>query len=222
MLKQTLALVGLTFSISVNAVIVNTLNGVDYQWLELSHTLGQSRTQIEQRLLDSEDPLYGYQYASRKQVSLLFKSYANVFGVSGWYGNPDAVAGVAALFADFGYTHQSVISWPTSYTTVDGYDVQASNLSDVMYVLHGEPWECGSTNYSCRAEITHRGTMFYYNTSWGWISGAPGYQSIRNSYAHPSVASFLVAPSAIPVPAAGWLFMTALVSLVGKKWLSCR
>ena len=40
MLKTTLALVGLTLSLSANAVIVNTLGGVNYQWLELSHTLG--------------------------------------------------------------------------------------------------------------------------------------------------------------------------------------
>ena len=52
MLKKTLALLGLTLSLSANAVIVNTLGGKEYQWLELSHTQGLSRTQVELRLQD--------------------------------------------------------------------------------------------------------------------------------------------------------------------------
>jgi hypothetical protein len=46
MLKQTLALAGLTLSLSANAVVQNTLNGIDYEWLELTETQGLSRDQV--------------------------------------------------------------------------------------------------------------------------------------------------------------------------------
>jgi hypothetical protein len=54
-----------TVSINANAVVVNTLNGVHYEWLELTETAGMSRNLVEQHLSDVNSTLHGYEYTSR-------------------------------------------------------------------------------------------------------------------------------------------------------------
>ena len=65
----------LVLSTSVNASVFNTLNGVDYEWLELTETVGMSRNQVEAQLNDVNSPLYGYEYASISLIEDLFFSY---------------------------------------------------------------------------------------------------------------------------------------------------
>ncbi len=45
--KLAAAVIALVLSTSVNAVVVNTLNGTTYEWLEVTATQFQSRDQIE-------------------------------------------------------------------------------------------------------------------------------------------------------------------------------
>ena len=52
-------------SFNTSAVVLNTLSGVDYEWMELTETQGLTRAQVELRLTDSNDVLFGYEYASR-------------------------------------------------------------------------------------------------------------------------------------------------------------
>lgn len=60
-------------SFNVNAAVINTLNGVEYEWLELTATAGQSRDQVDAQL--GSGGLYeGYQYASRALVEALLLS----------------------------------------------------------------------------------------------------------------------------------------------------
>ncbi|HEB26657.1 MAG TPA: hypothetical protein ENI05_02620, partial [Porticoccus sp.] len=120
MLKKALALLGLTISMSANAVVQSTFNGVDYDWLELSHTQGLSREAVEERLHSANDVLYGYQYASRAQVEDLFLSYTSFDGIGGWHGNQDVVTGVTALIADFGQTYSDSSPGTRTTDTVDG------------------------------------------------------------------------------------------------------
>ena len=50
--KQTLVATTLVLSSNAHAVVVNTLNGIDYEWLELTETAGLSRDQVEAMLID--------------------------------------------------------------------------------------------------------------------------------------------------------------------------
>lgn len=220
MLKQTLALVGLTLSVSANAVIVNTLGGVDYQWLELTHTQGESRDQVEARMLDAADVVYGYQYATRSQVEQLFLSYASWDGLNGYHGAAATVAGINALVEQFGATYINASPGSSIRSTVDIGDVTSSNSYKSIDAYYGTRSECAG--WTCHAFVQARDGA-------AWIHGDYGYDPDTNSVGltqphlvYTSYASFLVAPAAVPVPAAGWLFMTALVGLVGKKRLARR
>ena len=51
----------LVLSSNVNASVINTLNGNNYQWLELTDTAGMSRNQVEAELTNIDIPLFGYQ-----------------------------------------------------------------------------------------------------------------------------------------------------------------
>lgn len=221
MLKQTLALVGLTLSLSANAVIVNTIGGVDYQWLELSHTQGLSRNAVEARLLDSNDELYGYQYASREQVEQLFFSYASFDGLNGYHGEAAVVEGVKNLISDFGPTYTNVLTGTRPYSTVDGYEVIYTRSNSRISALYGGEDECGP-QLACWGQVYEYGTMVSQDSTVGWDATDGSPLSYLSGVVNEDIASFLVAPAAVPVPAAGWLFMSALVGLVGKKRLARR
>lgn len=45
----------LVLSTSVNAAVLNTLNGIDYEWLEVTATQGLTRDEVELRLTDTND-----------------------------------------------------------------------------------------------------------------------------------------------------------------------
>jgi hypothetical protein len=81
--EKTLALSDLALSLSVDAAVVNTLGGVDYEWLEITETLYMSRVQVDAKLLDVNSALYGYEYASCALVESLFFSYSPFDGLSG-------------------------------------------------------------------------------------------------------------------------------------------
>ena len=61
-------------STCVNAVVINTHNGIEYEWLELTVTAGMSRAQVETQLSDSNSSLFGYEYAPKVLVQDLFLS----------------------------------------------------------------------------------------------------------------------------------------------------
>lgn len=133
MLKKTLVLVGLTLSLSANAVVQNTINGIDYDWFELSETQGLSRDQVEARLADVNDVLYGFEYASRQLVEDLFSSYASYDGLDGWHGDASTVSGIKALISDFGPTHTTYNPGTSVTSTVDGFVVTATNASSLLF-----------------------------------------------------------------------------------------
>lgn len=74
--KLALVTAALVLSNSVNASIIKNLNGIKYEWLEVTGTAGLIRGQVEAQLFDSNSTLFGYQYASRALVQDLFLSYA--------------------------------------------------------------------------------------------------------------------------------------------------
>ena len=65
----------------------------------------------------------------------------------------------------------------------------------------------------------YRGTSNIYQDADDSINSL--YSTRDDTDASPTIGSFLVT-TAVPVPAAGWLFMSALIGLVGKKRLTRR
>ena len=94
-----------TVTINANASIFNTLNGTNYEWLELTAMTNVSRNSV-QALIDTAAPgdtLYGYEYASRVLVEDLYYSYIVSWdGLNGLHGASSAVTGIAAFLSDFG------------------------------------------------------------------------------------------------------------------------
>lgn len=227
MFKKALALVGLTLSLSANAVVTNTLNGVSYEWIELSVTLGMSRDDVELRLQNPDDILYGYEYASRGLVEDLLLSYAPWDGVSGFYGDAAIVAGMQAMINDFGYTGEYSDIPNAQMNTVDGYTLSYDRLTAIS-AIYGKHDECGSAPnvvmscYGNQAVYTHLGTAVIttQRAGSGWNQFSENSNLINNSYGHSEIASFLVAPTLVPLPSTGWLFISALVGLMSKKRFS--
>lgn len=116
----------LVLSSSVNASVINTLNGINYEWLELTETVGMSRVQV-QTAIDAAVPgelLYGYTYASRSLVEDLLLSYAAWDQIDGYHGDPAVATGMAAYHSDFG-TLSTIPGdgYNSIFNTVDGYAV---------------------------------------------------------------------------------------------------
>ena len=63
---------------SANATVINTINGVDYEWMELTATVGLSRNEIETLLADKSSSFYGYRYATRLETQELLYSYTGI------------------------------------------------------------------------------------------------------------------------------------------------
>lgn len=157
-LKLVLPAILLALSTSVNAVVINTLNGQQYEWLEVTETLGQSRVQVEAMLTDSTSNLYGYQYASRSLIEDLFLSYTSWDGVDGFHVNSSVMSGIASLINDFGTTFTQIPS--TTQTISDLADSSGSVSYQSILVLDGymgTTSECGLD--TCRAAVS----SLYYN-----------------------------------------------------------
>lgn len=222
MLKKILVLASLTFSLSANAADItynnytldmeaNVVTGGGLDWLQWDVT---DRLTIEEAL--------------------------NLHGGEGWglASNSD----MAKLFNDFNFGHTFDSDENTQEYHITGTSDAPSPITeaDVQFVaLFGSTFHSGSLP----DPLLWTGAIFgqdsdgdgYYNRAYvqdDWTHGTEDgyYQGIASidsdfierdvSYDFLGVA--LVRPSAVPLPAAGWLFISALVGLVGKKRLSRR
>jgi hypothetical protein len=218
----SLGIAALVLSTSVNASVLNTLNGVDYEWLELTATAGLSRDQVEVQIGAATvgDALYGYEYASRALVEELLLSYLPWDGISGWRGSPTATAGIDTFIDDFGQIATGHSHTATTLNAIDGYSVPY-DYHMVGSVWYGETQECNGLSYTCRTIIDY--LTYGGNTTGVLMHEASGFDASTanlNISGSASVltnsASFLVKPVAtVPVPAAVWLFGSGLLGLVG-------
>ena len=83
-----------------NAVVLNTLNSVDYERLKLTMTAGKSRIDVEAQPADVNNTLHGYEHASRALAEALFLSYASRDGTDGIHTDSEIITGTIQYFGD--------------------------------------------------------------------------------------------------------------------------
>jgi len=204
------------FSLSVNASVLNTIDSVDYEWLELTATAGMSRDEVEAQFTVSGSSVYGYEYASKTLVNKLLLSYASYDGLNGYHGDSSVVSGVDDFLGDFGRINDGTGNgFTSSLSTVDGYNVTyENNATSWSGYYFGSDNECG-VNLTCIGiarvydDISGSAVMAYQLDSHGWdLSTTP---PATNDYNIDSnYGSLLVRTTVVPVPAAVWLFGSAL------------
>jgi len=213
----------LVLSSGVNASVINTLNGVDYEWLDLTETQGLNRNQVED-MLSAANPgnnLYGYQYASRAQVEELLLSYMSWEGASNYYSDTSIISGFQDMLSDFGYTQQ--INSPTTITVSTGLDIQVDTIVQIRGI-YGSINECAyGYGYTCFSGVemwydsTGNPVAVHQGATAGFNSDIVNPDVTNNSLGNSSFGSYLVRPavSTVPIPATVWLFGSGLIGLVG-------
>jgi len=206
-------------SFNANAVVVNTLNGMNYEWLELTVTEGMSRDSVEAQIAAAApgDTLYGYKYASRSLVESLLLSYSLWDGIDGWHGAPTVAGGIADFLTDFGalaeHAHDN-----RPLNTVDGYAV-SQDYHHYSYAFYGTAGECLSS-VSCLLEvdtIEFQGsvTATYQHSNLGWSHAAKDAVTAYVNTSSRGYGSLLVRTANVPIPASVWLFGSGLLGLAG-------
>ena len=163
----------LLLSMSANASIIRTLNGVSYEWLEVTATQGISRPDVQTQIdaATSGDQLYGYEYASRALVEALFSSYFTPDTLTGWHGNSNATAGINAMIVDFGATKSFEIALDFDnypHIVVDSTDRVFANPGSnaAIFAIYGLDAECNNGNW-CEAKVEARyddsGLVIFFN-----------------------------------------------------------
>lgn len=215
-----LAATSLLLSTSVNASVFNTLNGVDYEWLELTATAGMSRVQVEAGIATASlgDVLYGYEYASLQLVEDLFLSYASWDGREWWHDNSEVVDGTTKYLNDFGILYTFNFSSIFNVLTVD-YEWVPTNGESSSGFLFGLSSECGSLLQTCGGSMAYHSmdgvpVVAYQQANYGWDATTEPHL-ISANHASQSIGSHLVRISSVPVPAAVWLFGSGLIGLIG-------
>ena len=224
--KLILVLVSVFTSSTINASTLRILNGIEYEWLELTETAGLSRNEVELRLADPDDVLYGYEYASRSLVESLYLSYSSFDGISGRHSDPGVINGGIAFLNDFGHTIEQ--DSYGGYITVEGELIERTTEPGLIigvYGLYGLQGECQtdiSASYSCTTSWS-----VYTDSSgaprYSWQSATQGWDSTYaitlsrlNTSTSSDTGSLLVRSVAtVPVPAAAWLFSSGLLGLIG-------
>lgn len=206
-------------SFNVNAVVVNTLNGVNYEWLELTVTEGMSRNSVEAQIASAapSDTLYGYEYASRSLVESLLLSYSSWDSRNGWHGAPTVAGGIANFLNDFGALVGHAHDDPILYTA-DGYTV-SQDYHKYSYAFYGATGEC-LANVSCLLEVDMiesqgSATAAFQYSNLGWSAAATNAVTADVNMNSSGYGSLLVRTANVPIPASVWLFASGLLGLIG-------
>ena len=223
-LKGLFLIVGIFIHIPANASIINTIEGQSYEWLELSGTAGFSRIEVEDLLADTLSSFYGYRYATRTETQALLESYSpNPEELNHWYSY--MAPGAQEFFDDFGVLYNDDFDgdYTTTSTTIynqltaDGVQI-SYNLGINSYFFYGASDECG-LDVSCVGRmygLALDGVMQAQLTP-----AVRGFDAtIANPYTLPVDSSEFIRASllvreitAVPVPAAVWLFSSGIIAL---------
>ncbi|MDC1287907.1 PEP-CTERM sorting domain-containing protein [Gammaproteobacteria bacterium] len=211
----SLALLGLSVS-SVNAALSSidwqssgdnllTVDDTGLQWLDLSQTIGQSYNQVLAQL-GPGGTLSGFRYATAAEVEGLWDSAGGdnahydgfstnnngVFDTLAPFWGDTYCAGVIGCQPSDGYAH--TLTSDVGVGPIGGVTYQ--NLA-LAYDLSSDTSRTSTSDYFLAMQ-----SLLHPDLSYSDLTGAP-------------IASALVRLNTVPVPAAVWLFGTALVGLVG-------
>jgi hypothetical protein len=222
MLKQSIALIGLTLSVSAHAAIIDlgsitrdTSTGLD--WLDVNQTLGQSYNQISAQL-GIGGAYEGYRYATVQEFDQLLVN----FGYTPHTNNcPDGFAN-----CDF-YVSTGENRIPTFATMVEtlGGGEGGSGQDGVGLLGLTESASAGTGGYQVGLSVLseylqysfiiddYNGEIIEEWQEWTYSARHLSMSQDISGTTLPHLGSFLVAPSAVPLPAAAWLFGSALLGL---------
>ena len=228
MIKQLLSLATITVSLSANSAIIDlgsitrdTNTGLD--WLDVTETRGLSYAAVSAEL-GPGGTYEGYRFATTAELDQLIMD----FGYVAVNTNCD----YSALHCDYNVAGDSLIIENMILTLGDTYKAMSDEEGyDIDVDSNGAGYLNGILGSSNRApgsgfdyavisdgEFVNRGTDYPYGDAPDVVSSSHG--SLGEYEHYTTFGSFLVAPSPVPVPAASWLFLSAIVGLVGKMRLS--
>jgi hypothetical protein len=230
MLKNLLAFICLTLSIGANAVIVSldsefgpdtitrdTSTGLD--WLDVTETRGLSYNYVKANMGDGS-AYEGYRYATLAELDQLIINFGYVAI------NTNCLNG--ALHCDEGLTSESELIETIIDTLGDTFDAHSDAGLSSVDVAEGGAGEVrgmlGSrsdgTGWLDEALIQDR-ELVNRNDGSPLLNYRDALQTQRtNAYDYGQnlqAGSFLVAPSTVPIPAAAYLFGSALLGLVAAS-----
>lgn len=199
-----------------NASFVRTIDGIDYQWMELSSTVGLSRNMVEDLIINPNSELFGYRYASRQETEALLSSYhelpneLNVFYAS-------MASGAQEFYSEFGVTYVEQIPLTNGFETFNNVFIDYNQAIN-SYFMHGSTDEC-NTGMSCIGRL-YTYALDGVVQAWDPVGrrGADAFHTnpdlYSNSDSSPILGSLLVADiTAVPLPTSVWLFSTGLIGL---------
>ncbi len=200
MLKKILALIGFTLSVSANAAIIDhgtftSVSATSLDWLDLAETSNRTYSDINSQL-GAGGEFEGWRYADTVEIIALLDAFGGD-GNSTYYnpgGNNGLLAALAPYWGDLkcaqegctpGKGESNFIFWqlPT------GGNIRTGNINDISQInVHS------GLDVSLTSDVVN-------------IGGFLGATNISNPLtAHALVRGIAV----VPVPAAAWLFGSAL------------
>ena len=198
---------------AVASTIFNVSGIENIQWLELTETANMSRNAVESELV-SGGLFDGWRYATRSETEALYDS---LWGgtTEGW--SSDNYNGARTFFDAFGISDLYADDNNSGYSS-------GGNAQWETYF--GESSECGGSNtFTCNANIVIEDIAFggsqnlgFFEDSYGLSTGIDSINLqayVGKNSSGLATSSFLVRDvSAVPVPAAAWLFGSGLIGLV--------
>lgn len=183
--------------LDLGSVTRDTSTGLD--WLDLTETLGRSYLDVSGKMDEGEE-FYGWRHATRDEVRQLWINF----------GLPDGTNSSVQLDSPLGdnYRHAVELLGDTIVEHFDGrghgtIGVTGSSFSTYWNYLAGmHNWNPGMHSHDDGTEtvpVPYNRTEHVASVSSGWIG------------------NYLVAPSPVPLPAAAWLFISAITGLAYLK-----
>lgn len=202
----------LVISVSSHASSTFDVSGIEnLEWLELTNTVGISREKVEYLLSEGKD-LDGWRYANRGEVETLYDSLWG--GTTEGYSE-DNYDGARAFFDAFGLH---------TFYSATGYDELGASSWQTLF---GNELECSlDVMTTCTGLVSIYDSNFgaslnagYFHDDFGLSMGLDSIntqESASSIFGYPYIGSHLVREiTAVPVPAALWLFGSGLLSLIG-------
>jgi len=178
-----------------NLLTLDTDTGLS--WMDLSLTFfnddgtGLTYDAISQRLIDPEDYLYGFRYASIYEVEQLYTNAG--LEIRDYYdntGNDDEAMNLINLM---------------SFTQNNSTSYHAFGITGTQCIEYGV--ECNSDTDLILSGFGINGSSMTFAN--------PEFSTVPSDHASNIYGHYLVEVQAVPVPAAIWLFGSGLLALVG-------